>query len=71
MFVYKICAHTLDDKTEYGIVLVSENAVQKSAPRLTENKDDMEALARMLNELEVEPCHFEDIIEDYLTDFSV
>lgn len=71
MSVYGICAHTHNDKTEYGIVLLSENTVQRSVPCLTDNKDDIEALVRILNELEVEPCHFEDVVEDYLTDFSV
>ena len=71
MLEYKICAHTTDDKTEYGIVLCSGKTVRKAAPRLSSNKADIEALAQMLNELEVEPCHFEDIIEDYLTAFTV
>ena len=40
-------------------------------PKICDSRRDIEALAALLNELQIEPCHFEDIIEDYLTDFSV
>ena len=68
---YQVSAHIHRNKIEYGIILFAGGKAVKSAPDLSENETDVRALAEMLNELAVEPCHFEDVIEDYLTDFSV
>jgi hypothetical protein len=38
---------------------------------MTENAEHIQKLAAMFNELEIELCHFEEIIDDYLTDFSI
>lgn len=62
----------LEDETEgtiaYGVALRGSTL---AAPRLTNSRADAAQLARLLNELQIEPCHFEDIVEDYLTDFRV
>ncbi len=53
------------------MALCADGATLKEAPALTDSRLSAEALVRLLNELMVEPCHFEDIIEDYLTDFTI
>lgn len=55
----------------YGVALCADGATLKEAPALTGCRSSAEALVGLLNELAVEPCHFEDIIEDYLTDFTI
>ena len=57
-------------KIEYGLAFCGAEE-RLEVPLLTACREDIEALAALLNELEVEPCHFEDVIEDYLTDFTV
>ena len=54
-----------------GIILLDNGAEVFRIPKISENRRDIEELAALLNELKIEPCHFEDIVEDYLTDFSV
>ena len=54
-----------------GTLALADGATLKEAPALTDSRLSAEALVRLLNELMVEPCHFEDIIEDYLTDFTI
>ena len=56
---------------EYGLALCENGAELMRVPQICDSRRDIEALAMLLNELEIEPCHFEDIVEDYLTDFSV
>lgn len=55
----------------YGISLLIGGMPQQTIPGITNRKADADALAALLNELEVEPCHFEDVIEDFMTDFSI
>ena len=62
-----------DDPPEeaYGIVLITDGRIIAGIPGISDNKDEVESLTRLLNELKVEPCHFEDVVEDYLTDFTI
>ena len=62
-----------DDPPEeaYGIVLIADGRIIAGIPDISDNKDEVESLTRLLNELKVEPCHFEDVVEDYLTDFTI
>lgn len=55
----------------YGVALCADGVTLKETPALTDCRLSAEALVKLLNELAVEPCHFEDIIEDYLTDFTI
>ena len=57
--------------TEYGIALFEGETELQTIPKLSPCKEDVESLTAMLNELSIEPCHFEDIVEDYLTDFTI
>ena len=65
----------IQSKTEssfsYGIAVYTSGSCTGSIPCISENKPDVARLVELLNGLAVEPCHFEDVVEDYLTDFSV
>ena len=56
---------------EYGIDVFDNGHLIKSACGITDVKTDAEKLVNLLNDLKIELCHFEDIIEDYLTDFEI
>ena len=73
MLEYEIIEETLthNHKTEYGVAMRLGGKVLRSVPRLSDSRADIEKLTALLNELEIEPCHFDDVIEDYLTDFTV
>ncbi len=63
---YSIIEDEIAGSIEYGLA-----CGKIEVPQITSSRADIEALAALLNGLEVEPCHFEDVIEDYLTDFSL
>ena len=68
---YRIIEEKGASRAEYGIILLDNGAEVFRIPKISENRRDIEELGALLNELKIEPCHFEDIVEDYLTDFSV
>ena len=55
----------------YGIIALANDKTVKSIDCITESFDDANSLVDLLNDLKIELCHFEDIIEDYLTDFCI
>ena len=68
---YIVIDESSANTTEYGIALFEGDTQVKVIPKLSPGKKDIESLAALLNELSVEPCHFEDVVEDYLTDFTI
>ena len=56
---------------EFGIDAFNDGNLVKSVYGITDIKTDAEKLVNLFNELEIELCHFDDIIEDYLTDFEI
>ncbi|MCD8026413.1 MAG: DUF6514 family protein [Clostridiales bacterium] len=71
MIAYKIKRPDCLNKSGYGIDVFDNTALIKSIDNFTDSKSDAEKIADLCNELQVEPCHLEDIIEDYLTDFII
>lgn len=67
MIFYQI--NRLND--EFGIDAFNDGNLVKSVYGITDLTEDAERLMKLLNELNIELCHFEDIIEDYLTDFEI
>lgn len=63
--------HCTDLYGEYGISAFENEQTIICIERITNNRIDMEQLADMCNELELELCHLNDVIEDYLTDFRI
>lgn len=55
----------------YGIDIVKNDTIIQSLTSISDCRTDISKLADMCNELKIEPCHFEDIVEDYFTDYTV
>ena len=68
MMEYYVTEAEAEETIAYGVAL---RGSPLAAPGLTESLADAQQLAALLTELQVEPCHFWDIVEDYLTDFRV
>lgn len=71
MITYKMNCGTTKPHKEFGIDVLCDGNLIKSVYNITSNKDDMIVLANMCNELSLELCHFDDVVEDYLTDFCI
>jgi hypothetical protein len=71
MISYEVSSVERQSTTEFGINAFSNGSLVKSVDAITENAEHIQKLAAMFNELEIELCHFEEIIDDYLTDFSI
>ncbi|MEE0913089.1 MAG: DUF6514 family protein [Ruminococcus sp.] len=69
--IYKISIANFCSHAEYGIEAYDGNILLKSIDSITDSRSDIEKIASLCNELKIELCHLEDIIEDYLTDFSI
>ena len=69
--IYKINIMQFYSQNKYGINVFDGNTLIKSSDDITDNEADIAKLVDMCNELEIELCHFDDIIEDYLTDFHI
>ena len=67
MWEYKL----IEDQAEFGIALLFSGKEQRRIEQISSCRSDVERLAELLNGEQVEPCHFEDIIEDYFTDFTI
>lgn len=67
MIFYK----TNHNDDEYGIDAFDDGKLVENICGITDIKADAEKLVNLFNELEIELCHFDDIIEDYLTDFEI
>lgn len=71
MIEYKFNYIKYCSENEYGIDIFSQGKLVKSIDGITNNYNDIILLVNMCNELEIELCHIDDIVEDYLTDFCV
>ncbi len=68
---YKINCVKYCSQSEYGIDAFVDDILIKSFESISDDKAIIQQLANLCNELDVELCHIEDIIEDYLTDFRL
>ncbi len=71
MTEYKLNKKVVDCLTEYGIDIIIDNLIIGSIESISENRLDIVALVEMCNELKIEPCQIDYVIEDYLTDFCL
>ena len=71
MIEYKLNCIKYCSENNYGIDVISKGKLVKSIDGITNNYNDIILLVNMCNELEIELCHIDDIVEDYLTDLCV
>ncbi|HCA04689.1 MAG TPA: hypothetical protein DEO32_02195 [Ruminococcaceae bacterium] len=55
----------------YGVSARQDNNEIMTIPGVFETIGEAERAVGLLNGLRVDICHFEDVIEDYLTDFKI
>ena len=67
MWDYKL----IQNRSEFGIALLYCGKEKQRIEQISSCRAEVERLAELLNEEQVEPCHFEDVIEDYFTDFTI
>lgn len=60
-----------DEPPSFGIIAVENGKTAGCVPSVFPLREQAEEAAYMMNELALEPCHLEDVIEDWLTDFSL
>lgn len=71
MIKYKINCGLFEYGQGFGIDVMCNNMSVKQIFDITDDKQQIEELVKMCNHLNVEPCHLDDIVEDYLTDFCI
>lgn len=71
MVEFKINKTDFSGRSEYGIDLIIDSKTIKSISSLSESLDDVTELVNVCNDLGIEPCHFDDIVDDYLTDYQI
>ncbi len=71
MITYKLNCTSDNEEYSFGISAFSGDKLIKSIFNVTENEGDIVKLIKIINELELDICHLDDIIEDYLTDFTI
>lgn len=71
MIIYKTNHFKDESNEEFGIDVFENGKKIKTVCGITDIKTDVEKLVSLFNELDIELCHFDDIIEDYLTDFEI
>lgn len=71
MIEYRINCIEYCSENNYGIDVFEKGKLIKSIDKITKNYNDIILLVNMCNEIELELCHIDDIVEDYLTDFCV
>ena len=70
MRLYKLSEEQKHGAECYGVELCEDDEIVDSVSDVFVCKAHALEIVALLNTLEVEPCHFRDVIEDYLTDFS-
>lgn len=55
----------------FGIVFEEAGKPAQAIPDISDDRDRIEALARLFNEEGLDPVHFEQAVEDYLCDFML
>lgn len=68
---YGINQNKNNSHLEFGIDVFDEGILIKSIPSISEDKKEIEKILSVCYELDIELCHLDDVIEDYLTDFSI
>ena len=60
-----------DGSLSYGFARVGTSGKVCEYPCLNERKESVEELVLLLNELEPDLIHLDDIVDDYLTDLDI
>lgn len=68
---YKLIKNKDTHGFDYGITVLTKDSHTVEYPNISDRKNELEQLVNLCNNLEVEHCHFEEILDDFLTNFSI
>lgn len=71
MLLYEYACKESNSETLYGINVFENGILVYSIEEITGSRSDILRLTNLCNELNIELCHLDDIVEDYLTDFCI
>lgn len=58
-------------KVTYGISVTDKNGICDKIEDISPDKAEMEKLVSLCNELQLDPIHLEDIVDDFLSTLTV
>ena len=71
MLLYEYGCKESNSEPLYGINVFENGILVYSIEEITGSRSDILRLTNLCNELNIELCHLDDIVEDYLTDFCI
>lgn len=75
MYQYQLTTSNLivdvEENLTHGIRASNESGESVKIPDISANKSEVEKLVSLCNELQLDPIHLEDIVEDFLYTLSV
>ncbi len=70
MLLFKINVSFNKNNASFGIDVLKGKQTIRTFPGISDSSDELEKLITLCNSLDIEECHIDDIIEDFLTDFK-
>lgn len=55
----------------YGIKILTKDLRVVTYENISNQKNELEQLVNLCNDLDVDLCHIEDILDDFMTDFCI
>lgn len=70
MLLFRINTYSYNANITYGIDVIDEERTVRQYANLSDNAEEIKKLVILCNSLDIEECHIDDIVEDFLTDFK-
>ena len=65
-----LCYYSNNANISYGIDVIDKERTVRQYANLSDNAEEIKKLVILCNSLDIEECHIDDIVEDFLTDFK-
>ena len=70
MLLFRINTYSNNANITYGIDVIDKERTVRQYANLSDNAEEIKKLVILCNSLDIEECHIDDIVEDFLTDFK-
>lgn len=70
MLLFRINTIINNKKPSYGLDVFNQKELLRRYTNISDNQTEITKLIGLCNSLDIEECHIDDIIEDFLTDFK-
>lgn len=70
MLLLRINTYSNNANITYGIDVIDKERTVRQYANLSDNAEEINKLVILCNSLDIEECHIDDIVEDFLTDFK-